>query len=491
MNLGIFLTISAIVQLINSTPLEDFVNNNDDLSIVKRTILNTTKTDRLTTLKYNFTSLKWFNESFSSSSIWWHYVYINIPTNLKPSSPIYFHIDNGDNNKDADGSNSLISLLASNCQCVTVTMRQIPNQPFRLKLDPNDGLKKEDDLIASSFYVYMNFKNKFPNSNNIPLLFPMTKAVKRGMDMVVEVLNEKNIEFLENFIVSGASKRGWVSYLTAAVDPRIFAVIPIVFDFVNLNANFHAQYRSLGGKYTFALKDYYDYELSKNIDTIEAYDLFKLVDVNMYLENLRDKIIYMIVGTGDEFMMPENLEHFIRNLKIQTNNVFVRVLDANHYLTGQEFSLILSIQGFLVLLSKGPSYFPKYDWKFSNSLTEGKIEGKISNLKAFESYEFNSYSARTANNKRIDFRKNTIKGPQQIKWVKNVLVKSSPITKTSLSRNVSVKISKSNYIGFYLESTLKFKGEKQYFVFSSNINIAPDTYPIGDCIGAECKGQLV
>ncbi|CAF0845371.1 unnamed protein product [Brachionus calyciflorus] len=378
---------------LNSTPLEDYVNNNDDLNVVSSTILESQDTGTLTIHKVKFTSLKWF-----------------------------------------DGT----------------------------------------------------------SYNNVPILFPMTKAVKRCMDMVVKELRANGIQFSERFIVSGASKRGWTAYLTAAVDPRVFAVVPIVFDLININVNFHAQFRSLGGKYSFALKDYYNYELSKKIDTVEANELLKLVDVNMYLQNLRDKTIYMIVATGDEFMMPENLQHFIGNLKIQTNNsVYIRVLDSNHYLTGQENSLMLSIKGFLFLLSLGPTFFPKFDWKFSNSLTLGKIDGKISNLEAFESYEFVSYSARTANKKRIDFRKNTLNGPQQIKWMRNNLVKSSRITKRSLSRSVSVKISKSNYVGFYLETRLKFKGEQEYFVFSTNINIAPDTYPIKDCKGFACEGQII
>lgn len=36
-------------------------------------------------------------------------------------------------------------------------------------------------------------------------------------------------------MVAGASKRGWTTWTTAAVDKRVFAAIPIVMDLLNLN----------------------------------------------------------------------------------------------------------------------------------------------------------------------------------------------------------------------------------------------------------------
>ena len=41
---------------------------------------------------------------------------------------------------------------------------------------------------------------------------------------------------IEKFMVAGASKRGWTTWTTMAVDKRVFAGIPIVMDMLRLNA---------------------------------------------------------------------------------------------------------------------------------------------------------------------------------------------------------------------------------------------------------------
>ena len=47
----------------------------------------------------------------------------------------------------------------------------------------------------------------------------MTKAAVRAMDTVREFAASKGTR-IDNFLVLGGSKRGWTTWLTAAVDPR-------------------------------------------------------------------------------------------------------------------------------------------------------------------------------------------------------------------------------------------------------------------------------
>ena len=64
--------------------------------------------------------------------------------------------------------------------------------------------------------------------------------------------------YLDSYIVSGASKRGWTTWLVGAVDPvRVKAIAPIVLDAINFVDVEHHQWRSYGG-WTWALHDYYD-----------------------------------------------------------------------------------------------------------------------------------------------------------------------------------------------------------------------------------------
>lgn len=58
---------------------------------------------------------------------------------------------------------------------------------------------------------------------------------------------------------------------------------------------------------------------------------------------------------------------------------------------------------------------------------------------------------------------------------------------------------KNNYIGFFVQATLKMKSdvlnknvnENQLFVISTDVNIIPEYYPVGDCVDLECLGTLV
>lgn len=74
-------------------------------------------------------------------------------------------------------------------------------------------------------------------------------------DAVQEFTETLDIPRVKSFIVSGASKRGWTTWLTAGVDKRVEALVPIVMPILNTNPNLNNMYRSLGG-WTWAFRDY-------------------------------------------------------------------------------------------------------------------------------------------------------------------------------------------------------------------------------------------
>ena len=57
------------------------------------------------------------------------------------------------------------------------------------------------------------------------------------------------------FVVSGASKRGWTTWTTAAVDKRVVAIIPIVIDLLNVEPSFEHHWQAYGF-WAPAIKDY-------------------------------------------------------------------------------------------------------------------------------------------------------------------------------------------------------------------------------------------
>ena len=95
----------------------------------------------------------------------------------------------------------------------------------------------------------------------------MTKAAVRAMDTITEFLTSptapQEIQDLNSnpsqFIVAGASKRGWITWVVASVDPRIMAIVPVVFDELNSKKNLHHHFRAYGGwnfchSFTFKFK---------------------------------------------------------------------------------------------------------------------------------------------------------------------------------------------------------------------------------------------
>jgi PhoPQ-activated pathogenicity-related protein len=67
-------------------------------------------------------------------------------------------------------------------------------------------------------------------------IYKLQKAVKRGMDIVQGFSKRIRVQTPQKFILSGISKRGWTSWLAAAVDTkRVIGFIPIVFDFIDIN----------------------------------------------------------------------------------------------------------------------------------------------------------------------------------------------------------------------------------------------------------------
>jgi len=106
--------------------------------------------------------------------------------------------------------------------------------------------------------------------------------------------------------MSGASKRGWGTLLTAAVEDckscvdiiGIFPLVPIVPPLIE---EIHYQWESYGG-FSWAFKDYMQADLLPHIDDPIIYNLSLIIDPRYYKESLSRMPKYMLVASDDEFM---------------------------------------------------------------------------------------------------------------------------------------------------------------------------------------------
>jgi len=178
---------------------------------------------------------------------------------------------------------------------------RIPNQPLL------EGNLREDDLIAETFVRYLKTKDE-----NWPLLFPMVKSVVKAMD-VLQVFGSKEWNKpVESFIVSGASKRGWTTWLTAAVDPRVRAIAPMVIDTLNMRAQMPRQLEAFGA-YSARLAPYTSRGLVPIPETPEGNRLVSMIDPWAYREKLKmPKLI--VNGTNDFYWATDALNLYWNDL---------------------------------------------------------------------------------------------------------------------------------------------------------------------------------
>jgi PhoPQ-activated pathogenicity-related protein len=222
---------------------------------------------------------------------WEHWLRVIAPTERRHDEDALLIVAGGRRRDEVPtrltNEGAMLPAIAARTGAVVALLEQVPNQPLF------DNLR-EDGLIAYTFKRFLETKDE-----SWPALLPMTRSAIRAMDAVQEWSQAKLGKKIARFTVTGASKRGWTTWLTAAADPRVRAIAPMVIDVLNMPKQMPHQLEMFGD-YSEEIVDYTALGLPQRIDTPEAERLLALIDPFVYRERLTmPKLI--VLGTNDPY----------------------------------------------------------------------------------------------------------------------------------------------------------------------------------------------
>jgi len=183
-----------------------------------------TKADGVTSYSLTLTSQKWMADAMvGHDGRWIHQLYIVIPDSLKSTpnlqtwATLFVNEDRW-----------LPEEMARRTGIVSVSMTQVPKEGVELSVDEpgvSRGQRLDEETLQALSWI--NFA-RWPSHPEWPVSAPGTKAVVKAMDATQAFLEEHGCTPPSQFIVSGASKRGIISYMTGLVDARVKGLIPLI-----------------------------------------------------------------------------------------------------------------------------------------------------------------------------------------------------------------------------------------------------------------------
>lgn len=200
------------------------------------------------------------------------------------------------------GDRGILDAMAARTGLPVAVLFNVPNQPLY-------GGLSEDDLIAYTFDKYIK-----TGDTKWPLLFPMVKSAVSAMDAVQEV-SKATGNPVKEFVVSGASKRGWTTWLTGASgDKRVKAIAPMVIDTLNMPKQMAHQLEMFGGAYSEQIEAYTKLGIQAQMKDGPGSRLARMVDPYSY-RSLVTVPTLLVHGANDPYWTTDATSLYYNDLK--------------------------------------------------------------------------------------------------------------------------------------------------------------------------------
>jgi len=413
-------------------------------------VVSTTPGEGFKQYVIDLTSQTWRSPGEVDRPVWKHWLTIVRPDKTTSNKALLFI--GGGNNRDAAPSkiSDRLASFALESNTAVAELSNVPNQPLFFS-DSKDKGRSEDDLIA-----YSRVQQMKTGDDTWLVRLAMVKSGVRALDAMQEFLASDAGGKLkvDQFVVSGGSKRGWTTWLVAAVDKRVIAIMPTVIDALNSEAITRHQYEAYGF-FSTALQDYVNHKLFPDkIGTPEYQHVLAIEDPYNYRNRDRLKIPkYLVNASGDQFFLPDNSQFYFRDLQGET---YLRYTpNSKHNLAGTDAreSLLAYYQA---ILTNRPR--PQFSWKKEK-------DGSLIVTVKDKPREVNIWQA--TNPKARDFRVDTIGNAYT----------STPLKEDKPGVYVG-RVSKpaSGFTAFFVELVYE-SGAKYPFKFTTEVSVVPDVLP--------------
>ncbi|MBO4547680.1 MAG: hypothetical protein J5758_00530 [Abditibacteriota bacterium] len=339
------LLLSLAAAVFAAGELKSYVRSDDkafDYSLSKIQLYNNRQVSVST---FDMTSQEWQGEK------WTHKVQIYYPAQCTMKSIALLLVTGG--NPSTDKTMTLVQACSALAAPVAI-IYNIPNQPL--------FEKTEDALIAYTFEKAV----EEGDMSSWPLLFPMVKSVVKAMDLIEEFTKDNFDTAISQFVVAGASKRGWTSWLSAGIgDARVCGIVPLVFDFLKMPeqlAHEQESYTELSDQ----LNDYKDINILDVIKTPQGAALIEAVDPFTNNEAMTCPKL-LINGTNDQYWTLDSASLYFDDLKGVNNYLYYNV-NGNHStgdLSVQNMSGYIGTLKAFMNQCGGESAMNRMTWKWS------------------------------------------------------------------------------------------------------------------------------
>jgi PhoPQ-activated pathogenicity-related protein len=394
-------------------------------------------------------SQRWLTTAEVDKPEWHHWLTIIKPDTVRHDTAFLLVAGGDSKRKVPDKTDPGLLDIALSTQSVVVELRMVPNQPL---IFANDGGRErsEDEIIAYAWDKFLR-----TGDERWPVRLPMTKAVVRAMDAVTAFCAKPPAgaapAAVSRFVVAGASKRGWTTWTTAAVDKRVVAIVPIVIDVLNVEPSFDHHYRAYGF-YAPAVKDYEESGLMGWLGTPQYRALMRIEDPYEYRSRLTMPK-FLVNATGDQFFLPDSWRFYLEALPGETHVRYIPNTD--HGL--KDTDALQSVAAFYASIVTGTPR-PTVTWEANR---DGTIRVRAD--RAPESVTV----WRATNPDARDFRLETL-GP---------VFTSTPLAPTAPGTwQTTIAAPPKGWSAGLVE--LRFSsGSKYPFVFTSGVTVVPDRLP--------------